>query len=112
MIVLFVTEKRLSKIKGKADVVKPKDIIQSLQEVRDLHTSQYMLGTSVDTYSETFASDTNESVISSVQRRLNPERQALNPQELVPLVNEDVLAKTLEEDARQNEEKTISEEKT
>ncbi|XP_045162298.2 uncharacterized protein LOC123527076 isoform X1 [Mercenaria mercenaria] len=106
-------EKRLNKIKGKSATVKPKDMIQSLHEARDLHSSQYISDSTTNTYSEDFTSDTSESMITSIQRKLNPERQALNTQELVPLVQEDVLARTLAElDDTKDVQKTCSVEKT
>ncbi|XP_045162307.2 uncharacterized protein LOC123527076 isoform X2 [Mercenaria mercenaria] len=106
-------KKRLNKIKGKSATVKPKDMIQSLHEARDLHSSQYISDSTTNTYSEDFTSDTSESMITSIQRKLNPERQALNTQELVPLVQEDVLARTLAElDDTKDVQKTCSVEKT
>ena len=39
----------------------------------------------------------DNSVVFSIKRRLNPEQQALNPEELLSLVNEDVLAKLTEQ---------------
>lgn len=103
----------MNKIKGKSENLKAKDIIEGIHETRDMHVSQYMSQSTTNTYSECFVSDTNESVVSAIQRRLNPDKQALNPLELMPLVQEDVLSKTVAElDDTESTEETCCEDKT
>ncbi|XP_052769122.1 uncharacterized protein LOC128209225 [Mya arenaria] len=92
-------EKKLQRFKGqtKTDKVRPDEMIKSLQEARDLHTSQYL--ESRDSQSSEFVTvdQDNSSVLLSVQRKLHPERQALNQLELIPLVHDDVLSKHSEQ---------------
>lgn len=72
-------------------------MIQCLQAVKDLHTSELMSNQTSTEYHTDCASDLNESVIASLQRKLNPERQALGALELVPLIKDDILSKTVEQ---------------
>ena len=48
----------------------------------------------------------NNTIASSIQRKVNPEKHALNPQELLPLVQEDVLAKVSE--SEDNDEHSVT----
>ena len=57
----------------------------------------------------------DNTMMSALQRKINPDRQALNPVELFPLINNDFLAKMNEltdEDKRDNSpsDKTLKEE--
>jgi len=93
LLVFLCIEKKLQRKRGKNDSAKPKEMIKSLQEARDLHTTQFLASNHVNEDHCVTVDDDNTSVLLSVQRRLHPERQALNPLELVPLVHDDVLSK-------------------
>ncbi|KAL4239140.1 hypothetical protein ACF0H5_003842 [Mactra antiquata] len=95
-------EKKLSKMSKNSGAVKPKEMIRCLQAARDLHTSEYLSSQAAGDFYDNSDSNSHETVITSLQRKLNPERQALNALEIAPLVKDDILSKTYE----QAEEKT------
>ncbi|KAH3873088.1 hypothetical protein DPMN_036314 [Dreissena polymorpha] len=89
-------EKKLKKVKGLSSKdVKQSEMIRSLETCRHLQNSQYLA--SNDTMNDTVTVDeVTNSMFVAMQRKLNPEKQALNPLELLPLVEDDVLSKQTE----------------
>lgn len=85
-------------MKGLSASLKPTEMIKSLQAVRNQQASQLLYSDArlVDGSGSVGDDFETASIITSVQRKLNPEKQALNPVELIPLVQEDVLAKHVE----------------
>lgn len=86
-------------MKAASGSVKPAEMIRSLQSVRNQHTTHLLTSSGNENLNTDVSLDfETASVVTSLQRKLNPEKQALNPLELVPLVNEDILAKQTEID--------------
>ena len=68
-------------------------MIFSLQKTKEDQLNQILAGRNCITDFEDEIDYQENTVVSSLQRRLNPERQALNPVELYPLVHNDFLDK-------------------
>ena len=100
LYVLFsISEKKLEKMKGASTKVKPKDMIKSLQSVRDQQITQFMTTETIcESYFEESVDMESDSIVSSFQRKINPAKQAIDSVELLPLLREDFLAKTVETD--------------
>ena len=90
----MLSEKKLSRLKGKTDKqAKPSEMITSLQRTKEDQLNHILAGQNQLNDFEDELDFQEKSVISSIQRRLNPEGQAMNPVELYPLLNNDFLAK-------------------
>ena len=90
-------------------------MIVSLQRTKEDQLNQILSASSqiMDLDDEIDYQD--NTMVSALQRKINPDRQALNPVELFPLINNDFLAKMNEltdEDKRDNgpSDKTLKEE--
>ncbi|KAL3874768.1 hypothetical protein ACJMK2_037738 [Sinanodonta woodiana] len=96
-------EKRLHKIKGRSsEVATSKDMISALEHKRDAQMQQYMISSS--TAGADYVTVDQSSPGFSLQRKLYPEKQFLNPQEIVALLEEDVLGKNFEESQEKDEQ--------
>ncbi|KAK3592552.1 hypothetical protein CHS0354_005613 [Potamilus streckersoni] len=96
-------EKKLHRIKGRAsEFATSKDMIAALEHKRDAQMQQYMI--SSNTAGADYVTVDQSSPGFSLQRKLHPEKQFLNPQEIVALLEEDVLAKNFEESQEKDEQ--------
>ena len=99
------SEKKLSRLKGKTGKeAKPSEMITSLQRTKEDQLNHILTGQNQLNNFDDELDFQEDTVISSIQRRLNPEGQAMNPVELYPLLNNDFLAKEAgTDDDSQNE---------
>ncbi|KAK7490196.1 hypothetical protein BaRGS_00018541, partial [Batillaria attramentaria] len=88
-------EKKLNRIKGKQkQEPNSRDIIDSLALFRDDQMRRYIEKEEQVTTSPTITQDQdNTSATSYIQRKLHPERQAINVEELFELLKDDQLAR-------------------
>ena len=93
------SEKKLTRLKGGTNKeAKPSEMISSLQRTKEDQLNQILAGQDQINTCDDELDYQEHTVMSSIQRRLNPEGQALNPVELYPLLNNDFLAKATETD--------------
>ncbi|CAG5114760.1 unnamed protein product [Candidula unifasciata] len=103
-------ERRLAQLsKGKQGEPSSKDIITSLALFHDDQMRRYISQTDIIDFGLASCSGSDEMPQTSfVQRKLRPEKQPLNPEELAELVKEDVLAKVFEESVSSTAIETVS----
>ena len=84
-------------------------MISSLQRTKEDQLNHILTGQNQLNDFEDELDFQEKTVISSIQRRLNPEGQAMNPVELYPLLNNDFLAKeagTADDDSHNDDDAT------
>ncbi|XP_041354643.1 uncharacterized protein LOC121372403 [Gigantopelta aegis] len=98
-------EKKLKQLKGKtAKESTSKEMVDSLGRVRDDQMQSFLNTDSCDRLMDFSVDITDPSAAAFLQRRLHPERQAVNSEELVYLLQDDALSKTVTENSENIEE--------
>lgn len=91
------SESKLNKVQGKNrhGEPNPRDMIDGLTRVKEDHMARFISQTAERCFIPDGAMDDHNdaSPAALLQRRLHPEKQALNPEEIVVLVNADELNK-------------------
>lgn len=88
---LQIVEKRLDKLKCKDKEVTSKEIIQYLESIKDDQFNNLFKSSLQFNLIEETLDEDNDSLYSSFERKLFPQRQAINPQELLQLIDNDYL---------------------
>ena len=88
---LLIVEKKLDKLKCKDKEITSKEIIQYLESIKDDQFNNLFKSSLQFNLIEETLDEDNDSLYSSFERRLFPQRQAINPQELLQLIDNDYL---------------------
>ena len=81
-----------------------KEMVHSLGRVRDDQMQSFLNANSCDRLMDFSVDITDPSTVAFLQRRLHPERQAVNSEELVQLLQDDALSKAVSENSDKIEE--------
>jgi hypothetical protein len=94
-LLFFFSESKLSRLKGRHQIseASAKDLLKGLAESRERQMQKFLETNAEESTNVQDVSTPDEGAMDQLQRRLHPERQALNEEEKKALIENDELAK-------------------